>query len=1295
MAAIELATGYITLTAEVRNVAKSVGRSLTGVESEGTKAGKNMGAAMAKGFEKSKPDVDALRKDVEVAEKKIVAATERSAAKQADAKRKVEIAQAKLNEAQKKYEAGSSQVLTATDKLATAQQRLEAETKGAASEQDKLQRELTDSKKKLNEAEKATNEMANSSKSAGNKFTQGFKGIGAKVKNFMTKGVKDGGKAAEKEAKKAGKKSGGGFSTAFKGALAGLAAGVSISGIVQGIGGSIQAAGDLEQSVGAIDSVFKDSAGQMHKWSQTAYKDVGLTKNEFNELGTLMGAQLKNGGTAMDQLAPKTGELINLGSDLSSMFGGTTREAVEALSSALKGERDPIERYGVSLKQSAIDAKAAALGFKKVGGSFDNNAQQAATLALIMEQTTDAHGNFARESDTFAHKQQVMQARWKDLTTSMGELFMPALTAVFGFIGDKAIPLIEGFVGKLGDVAKGFGAIWSLVVDGDFNASVREAFGWEEDHPMVDFLLNVHDGISGLIDLIFKGDFSGKLHRAFGWEEDHPFVNFILDVRDGVGGLFDLIFKGDYNGKLRQVFGWEEDHPFVNFIFDVRDGIAELFQKVKDWFVESADAIPAAIAGTVSVVGAFLTWKTILTIIGLVRGALVGLWGVMMANPVGLIVGIIALLVGAFILAYQKVDWFRDFVDKAWAAIKDAIVFAWEKWIQPALKALGDFIVNVLIPAVVWFWQNVIIPAWNGISGAIKWSWEFIILPIFKAIDWFISTILAPVFKWLYENIIRPAWEGISAAVQIAGGILDTVFRAINWFIKNILGPVFDWFYTNVIKPVFEGVSKVIEEVWKKNIEPVFRELGNFIRDNVAPAFEKGVDAIAAAWNMIQRIAAAPVNFVIETVYNKGLRVALNKVREIVGGDPLPEVAKITVPPLGNKASKGVASKGGPMRAFAKGGQMPYGWKLVGEEGPELIHTGPGFVYTADQTTRMLNAQDQAPLGALNALNGGRSPKSALPIGGPLDEFGNFVRDTGTNVGNALGAAGQWVRGGLADAASLLLSPIKSLIGSTVNSDTVLGDIVKRTATGAIDGAIDWIRGKDEESFGGGAGGAFGYDGPLGSFVQPLRGAITSLFGSSRGKYPHAGIDFAARIGTVVRAAWDGIIRSQGTNVIAGRTGKGVVMGHGNNMGSYYGHLSQFLKGPGTRVKAGEPIALSGNTGRSTGPHLHWETWVGGRPVNPLGLLRSGSTTTPRAGAPRLYDSGGWLPQGVSYVENRTGKPEAILSPEKWDIAERSLQQTTTSKKTINFNGPIGYDPEEILRRMRIEEKRELLTMGV
>ncbi|MFJ9313804.1 hypothetical protein ACIRN4_06385 [Pimelobacter simplex] len=269
-----------------------------------------------------------------------------------------------------------------------------------------------------------------------------------------------------------------------------LAAGAAIT-VGDGLAfakGAIEEAANLEQSVGAIESVFKRSSGQMLKWSKNAAKAVGLSKNEFNELGTLIGAQLKNGGTAMDQLAPKTNQLIKLGADLSSMFGGNTREAVEALSSALKGERDPIERYGVTLNQAKIDAEAAALGFTKVGNSFDTQAQQAATLSLIYKQTKDAQGNFNRETDTTAHKQQVLGARFANLKARIGKGLLPVYNQLLDILEKKVGPVTQR-------VIAGLVGLFDLIVKGDYSKNLRKAFGWAEDSKIVDAILDIRDAI--------------------------------------------------------------------------------------------------------------------------------------------------------------------------------------------------------------------------------------------------------------------------------------------------------------------------------------------------------------------------------------------------------------------------------------------------------------------------------------------------------------------------------------------------------------------------------------------------------------------------------------------------------------------------------------------------------------------------------------------------------------------------------------------------------------------------------
>lgn len=224
-------------------------------------------------------------------------------------------------------------------------------------------------------------------------------------------------------------------------------AGTALAGV------AVKAAADLEQSTGAVKDVFKQYAATVEAYAKKASTSVGLSGNAYNELAILIGTQLKNGGTAIDQIAGKTDNLIRLGADLAAGFGGTTAEAVAALSSALKGERDPIERYGVSLNQARIDAEAAALGFTKVGGALSAEATQAATLSLIMKQTSDFHGKFAAENTTLAHQLQVVKAKLQDMAATFGQILLPIITQVVTWVNDHLTPAFAAFMAWLADNA--------------------------------------------------------------------------------------------------------------------------------------------------------------------------------------------------------------------------------------------------------------------------------------------------------------------------------------------------------------------------------------------------------------------------------------------------------------------------------------------------------------------------------------------------------------------------------------------------------------------------------------------------------------------------------------------------------------------------------------------------------------------------------------------------------------------------------------------------------------------------
>lgn len=122
------------------------------------------------------------------------------------------------------------------------------------------------------------------------------------------------------------------------------------------------------------------------------------------------------------------------------------------------------------------------------------------------------------------------------------------------------------------------------------------------------------------------------------------------------------------------------------------------------------------------------------------------------------------------------------------------------------------------------------------------------------------------------------------------------------------------------------------------------------------------------------------------------------------------------------------------------------------------------------------------------------------------------------------------------------------------------------------------------------------------NFCMPHSGYITSPYGyRKRFRRMHKGVDLKLYTGDTVRAAFDGKVRL--TNFERRGYGYYVIIRHPNELETVYGHLSKFLVEPDQYVKAGDPIALGGSTGRSTGPHLHFETRFMGYPINPCAIF--------------------------------------------------------------------------------------------
>ncbi len=528
---IELASTIISVGISTEGMGKSILSSIKGVASGVGGVGKKAGADFKQGFSSSsagatktaESDLKRLQSAVQTQAKKVRAARDQ----ERDATRKLGIEEAKLEELRTSGKAKTSQLLAAEDRVEKARRAQAIATDKAETES----RQLADAHLDLKRAQAASADEGHKSAAAalkaGNQTEQaatGIKGAWQKVKGTV-QGINPFSKLPS-QADKAGRESTGKLKSSMSAGVgkiggilkSGLVAGIAAAGIAgagQIVGDMVTAASNMEQSVGGVTAVFKGAASDMLAASKDAAQSVGLSSNAYNELATKLGSMLKNKG--IKDFGGETKKLIGLGADLAAQFGGPTSDAVDALSALMRGERDPIEKYGVSFNEAAVQAEAFAMGLakpeknlekikaaqnqaivaqrayseavKKHGKNSDEaltaearlagansrlakamegtnpkltDQQKAmASLSLVYKQTGDAQGAFGRENDTFAGKQQRAAAAWENLQAKIGGLFLPALTSAMGFLNDTAMPAIDGLVNGISGAGQAISGFFS------------------------------------------------------------------------------------------------------------------------------------------------------------------------------------------------------------------------------------------------------------------------------------------------------------------------------------------------------------------------------------------------------------------------------------------------------------------------------------------------------------------------------------------------------------------------------------------------------------------------------------------------------------------------------------------------------------------------------------------------------------------------------------------------------------------------------------------------------------------
>lgn len=245
--------------------------------------------------------------------------------------------------------------------------------------------------------------------------------------------------------------------------------------------GSIGAASDLNETVSKTGVIFGENAGEIESWADTAVDSFGQSKRSALEAATTFATFGKAAGLTGTDLTAFSTKMTELSSDLASFHNSSPEEAIEAIGAALRGEAEPIRRYGVLLDDATLRQQALKMGLIDTVKDALTPAQKSlAAYEVILAQTTDAQGDYQRTADGTANTERRLAAEWENSKAAVGQALLPAYGQLLGAVSDL-IPVMEQLLPPITEVVGGLigfaGAALGAVASAGDLLSVLGSFG--------------------------------------------------------------------------------------------------------------------------------------------------------------------------------------------------------------------------------------------------------------------------------------------------------------------------------------------------------------------------------------------------------------------------------------------------------------------------------------------------------------------------------------------------------------------------------------------------------------------------------------------------------------------------------------------------------------------------------------------------------------------------------------------------------------------------------------------------
>lgn len=953
---------------------------------------------------------------------------------------------------------------------------------------------------------------------------------------------------SSKEVEKSGGRASAGLSKIGAG-IAGFAGGIVGNAVMAAgekvkdfVGQSITAASDMQETLSKSRTIFGEQGKAMEAWANGAPKQFGLAKSEALDYAAGLGDMARQIKFTGEGAAAFSKDIVQTAADLGSFNNLETGDVLDKISGALRGEYDSLQAIIPNINAARVEQEALAASGKKSAKDLTAQDKALAIQAILHKDGARAMGDFAKTSGGFANQQKIAAAQVQTLQERLGQVLLPILTQVMGFVTNTAVPALAKFAEEMGP---------------KIGPAVEQAGRFLEG--ILPFVGQLASFIAENITVL--GPLTAGLALLNVVLSANPIGLVVLALGALVAGLMyayqnSETFRNIVNGAFSTV---------RDVVLAVGNAVVGAVRGIAEWLTRTWQA---AVDFGVRVVRAFLDTNRRITetVSGLVRGVL-GFFSDLRDRAVRFALQ----LRDRFIAANIRL---RDGAVAAVLSLRDRAV----RFVQSLRDRAIAFVLN-LRDRVITGTRAMRDGAVSAVLGLRDRAVAYVISLRDRAVAFALS------LRDRAVNAVRALRDRGAAA---AGQLRD-------WIASRISG-------------LRDRAVKLAGQVRDGALAP-FRAL----RDKGREIFAGLRDSVGRVMGGLLDKVKGPLRTVFRWL-NSNLISPLNSVTKKFG---------LTIPDL-PRFHRGT-SRVGP----------------AGREVPALL--------LGDESVLNPRATNTLGRDTIDRLNRGEG------LGGPSwwDNFTEFISRPAQLVSKMAENGVKWA-----------VSQVLGAIPNIPSTGVPMADVIPGIMRAMKDRALSWATGKEDDlaaDLGSVAGGSIG----KGPWVKPVAAGI----GNGYLGYPgHYGVDFPVGIGTPVHAVSNAIVSKVAS--LTSSYGRHIFLRHADGLVTVYAHLSQLMASVGQHVKTGQVIGRSGNTGNSTGPHLHFETRVGGGypGPNPRNVMRSRGVT---------LDSGGMLQPGFTTVFNGTGGPEPVLTGAQWSDISKAKDAPGI---VININGAL--DPDAVARQV-------------